>query len=274
MAHPWISYAPETPLHTANNLCRNSSSKDIQQINDHFNINHFANRLSSRVEETIPSAGSTPENESALCDAYENDPNYSKEVLTNARKLLEQNGDSGEYTAEDQRMEAKYYSNQPIPPPYYPPTINMNGGVLYAPSMVSNAHVNHVPHYQMPVYYAQQSYYMAGDYHNYVDSQFNHQHQGYAHVPIFDPNAMKTLEPVVEEQPKRFDQTGRVNSALGLRPSTPSADATEKKKLQQHRGSLSTAISQLGLENCQNAMIRQGSSGKEIYQSRETQVNV
>ncbi|KAI6196747.1 hypothetical protein M3Y94_01145400 [Aphelenchoides besseyi] len=70
--HPWIRYAPETPLHhVASNLFRIDSARDIQQMNEHFMVmNRFvAARLSSRLEETIPSLNSTPEDEQQLTDA-------------------------------------------------------------------------------------------------------------------------------------------------------------------------------------------------------------
>jgi hypothetical protein len=95
---------------------------------------------------------------------------------------------------------------------------------------------------------------------NYVNAPHFNPQQGYVPPPFYNPSAK--LETVVEESPRshRVDHLGRVNSAFALRPLTPAAeplDAAEMKKLQQHRGSLSTAISQLGLETCQNAMVRQ-----------------
>jgi serine/threonine protein kinase len=176
LSHSWITSAPETPLQTPNNLFRKNSTKDIQQYNDHFNINHFANRLSSRVEETIQSVGSTPENESALQAAMAN--SNSDDVIMQASKLLEQESVN-----------------------YPPPLINMNGVIIYAPPMAQS---------QLPYLY-----------------------------PI------SKLETSAE-------QIGRVKSNLD----NNQLDNVDVAKLQKHRGSLATAISQLGLETCQN-MVRQ-----------------
>jgi len=267
LQHPWIMNAPETQLNTANNLCRKSSTKDIQQYNDHFNMNHFVSRLS---EETIPSCGSTPENESALQDVYETSPQYIQEVVTEANNVLEKSCEQQhEPMINEQPEQIPVYGSQHSDMQqqlvYYPP-INMNG-VYYGPPMVPHSQIGYIP---QQVYYSQhQPYYVTSDYPpNYVNAPHYGQ-QFYVPAPFHNPAAK--LETVNEESPRsqRIENMERVNSALGLRPLTPAAE-----KLQQHRGSLTAALSQLGLENCQNAMIRQGSSGKELFIAREAEVNV
>ncbi|KAI6184269.1 hypothetical protein M3Y97_00578000 [Aphelenchoides bicaudatus] len=263
LAHPWIMNAPETPLNTANNLCRKNSTKDIQQYNDHFNaMNHFVNRLSSRVEETILSCGTTPENEAALEDIYESSPTQQEDVVLEASKKLEK-----ELQAEQvsQMNNVDMQQHQPV---YYPPMINMNG-VFYPPPMVPvNSHLGYIP---QPVYYSQHQPYLVTNDHNYVNASHYNQY-AFAPTAVCNPAIMQKLETVAEELPKTqyFNQVERP-----LTPAAEPLDSNELKKLQQHRGSLSTAISQLGLETCQNAMVRQGSSGRELlYGNREAEVNV
>jgi MAP kinase interacting serine/threonine kinase len=269
LQHPWIINAPETQLNTANNLCRNTSTKDIQQYNDHFNaMNHLVSRLSSRVEETIPSCGSTPENESALQDVYETSPQYAQNVVIEASNLLEKScEDQNEPMINEQSEQMPAYNAQHDDMQqqlvYYPPIMN---GVYYGPPMVPNSQIGYIP---QQVYYSQHQPYVTNDYPpNYVNASHYGQ-QVFVPAPFHNPPAK--LETVVEESPRsqRIENMERVSSALGLPPLAP---ATEK--LQQHRGSLTAALSQLGLENCQNAMIRQGSSGKELFVAREAEVNV
>jgi len=63
--HPWIACgAPETPLLTASNLFRNDSARDIHQMNEHFNVmNRFTVARLSGLQEAVPSAPSSPEEE-------------------------------------------------------------------------------------------------------------------------------------------------------------------------------------------------------------------
>ncbi|KAI6242935.1 BMA-MNK-1, isoform u [Aphelenchoides fujianensis] len=63
---------PRLPLHhVPSNLFRKDSSvRDMAQLNEHFQVmSRFAGRMSSRFEEAIPSANSTPEDEQHLSDA-------------------------------------------------------------------------------------------------------------------------------------------------------------------------------------------------------------
>lgn len=237
LAHPWISNAPETPLHTANNLFRNNSTKDIQQYNDHFNMNHFTNRLSARVEETIPSLGSTPEKEAELENNYS--PQNTNDIVAEASKLLEQQhiSDGNQmFQAQQPAFLPQHHQNDlPAMPVYYPsqqppPLINMNGVMIYAPPMQPQFYPNgNNQYYQYDVNYYQQPF-----------------------QQVYDPKFHVSTEG--QRMKSRFDQVGRVNSNAGLQRSmTPSQlDNVELKQLQQHRGSL-----QLGLETCQNAMVRQ-----------------
>lgn len=223
-------------------------------------MNHFATRLSSRVEETIPSCGSTPENESAFEDVYETSPQYAQEVVTEASKLLEKSCEKPQESMVNKLPEqmpvyvtqASNVDMQQQQLVYFPPPMINMDGVYYGPPMVPSAQFGYIP---QPVYYSQhQHYYVTGDYPlNYVNAPHYNQ-QAYVPAPVYNPTTK--LETVIEESPR----SQRVNSAAGLRPLTPAAeplDGAEMKKLQQHRGSLSAAISQLGLETCQNAMVRQ-----------------
>jgi len=229
LAHPWISSAPPTVLGTAN-LLRKCSTKDLQQVTDQFNaINYFTSRLSSRVEETIPSAGSTPEEESFL------------------------NGQNESMHQSDQNLNVpppNFYHIEINQPVYYPQMMNMNGVWIYPPQMAQNDYV------QQPFYYPgpEQQYY----YQNYMPP-----HQ----------NAMGHFEqPNNQHLSGYHSMSGQIDHINSIPNQQEKLDA--KNFQQQHRGSLATAISQLQLESCQNAMVRQGSSGKEIHQTRETQVNV
>lgn len=264
LKHPWISCAPETPLHTADNLFRNNSTKDIQQYNQNFNMNHFTSRLSSRLEETIPSLGSTPENEAASSqqDLPKCSQEHAQEVVEGASKVL-------------LRAEAKnpveampnFFPAAEMPMNYYvaPPMLNMNGALIYALPMASNAPLDFAV--QPPFCYPPQQ-------------QF-YQQPYFFPMPPYEPPHFIPAYPDTMNAAMTTEAQGQQNRAssaarLHTPPTTGDGASTDAKKLQQHRGSLSTIISQLGLESCQNAMVRQGSSGKEIHghQQRETQVNV
>lgn len=260
LEHPWINSAPPTALNTAN-LLRKCSSRDLQQVTDHFNaINYFTSRLSSRVEETIPSLGSTPENE-ALLDTIE----------------------SQKATEKDQSMDPSFYQNDMNQmPAYYPQMINMNGEWIYAPQMAQNSQ-----YMQQPPYFYQQPYYMdcpVSCENNYYQQQNFMPQQVYQGMRHFEtPNNQHSSG---YHSMNGGNQVGHVNyvnhvnsnpnmmQGAFIPPQNDPQIDSKNFQSQHHRGSLSTAISQLQLETCQNAMVRQGSSGKEIHQTRETQVNV
>jgi len=271
--HPWISSAPPTALNTSN-LLRKCSSRDLQQVTDHFNaINYFTSRLSSRVEETIPSLGSTPENESPL------DGN-SREVLNEAAEVLSKNENVHH---SDPNLNGPHYYHHPemnqMPPPYQ--MINMNGAWIYAPQMAQNSQIGYVQQQQPPFYY-QQPYYMECPV-SFDNNTHYYHHQNFMPPPhqqqhAYHQSAMRHFEPPNNQHSNGYhsmsDQIGRISSNPNMQEIFVSPQQPENNKpFQQHRGSLSTAISQLQLETCQNAMVRQGSSGKEIC-GRETQVNV
>lgn len=190
--HPWIRHAPETPLHhVASNLFRNDSARDVQQMNEHFNVmNRFAvARLSSRLEETIPSLNSTPEDEQHLTDALiasnlhdptehfvtmsdldvqQNNHRFSKfdESVTtfsnqSSTDAAYDEGDEAPPLTEDPQealeqmtaFDADDYSTT-MSPQYMgqqPPSVYlpMNGGMIFAPSSMSMT--------QSPIVYARPS---------------------------------------------------------------------------------------------------------------------
>lgn len=266
LSHPWVSSAPPTQLNTAN-LLRKCSSRDLQQVTDHFNaINYFTSRLSSRVEETIPSLGSTPESESLLDVNQQKVEEEKKEFQSN--ESIHQS---------DPNLNGPpppnfYHNDMNQMPVYYPQMINMNGAWIYAPQMAQNSHIGYAQ--QQPYYYQQQPYYMdcpAENNTHYYQQNFMPQ-QAYHQSTQF--------EPPTTHHSSGYHSIGHVNSNPNMQGAfvppngQPENKQIDAKNFQQHRGSLATAISQLQLESCQNAMVRQGSSGKEIHQTRETQVNV
>jgi serine/threonine protein kinase len=237
--HPWIACgAPETPLQTANNLFRNDSARDIHQMNQHFAMNHFTARLSARVEETIPSVASTPEEESTVAKVF--DP---ESTIVEATKRLE------EHVKKEPDAQITTYYNQPPPQ-----MINMNGMMIFAPPMAPPF----MPPMQFinpPAYYPQPIFAMPPQFYS---SNLNPQQQQQSHGGQMRRSRNNAQRSQRSLTPGYYQQTH--NGQGGP----------------QRKGSLRTAMSQLGLENCQNAMIRQVSSGKELHrgQNREAQVNV